>query len=413
MGGHHEDHEDTREAVALATEMQKQTRKERRFDDVEAELPNPNVPTLQSSFFTAGGLLSHLGSYNPWGRPVTDGDIVWLLDNTAFKPSRLGSWQAEFIAAVFEGEPKCKVVDIVQGIAGKLGIADDAEEFKTIEERILPFLWDVQPARQLRVVQHKKELKLGPSASNGISTDTLKIPDQPAGTTVTSSAAVPRGTTGLLEMKTFFAAPEGWAVISDVDDTIKLTQTSDPIGILRETFVNEPTPIEGMPELYHNIKALLPPESPWFYLSASPYNLYPFLKEFRDKYYPPGTIILRDSSWKTVAGLLSALTMATEEYKVDRMKKVHSWLPKRKMILIGDSTQSDPEAYGDIYRQFKGWVKLILIRKVTDIASVGISAKNEPERFEKAFKNIPRDDWFVFENPVDCNKIIRDTVARP
>lgn len=135
---------------------------------------------------------------------------------------------------------------------------------------------------------------------------------------------------------------------ADIDDTIKLTQTSDPIGILRETFVNEPTPIHGMPELYRNIEALLPKESPWFYLSASPYNLYPFLKEFRDNYYPPGTIILRDSSWKTVAGLLSALTMATEEYKVDRIKKVHSWLPKRKMILIGDSTQSDPEAYGNM-----------------------------------------------------------------
>lgn len=64
------------------------------------------------------------------------------------------------------------------------------------------------------------------------------------------------------------------------------------------------------------------------------------------------------------------------------------------------------------YREFKGWVKLILIRKVTDIAAVGISAKNEPERFEKAFKHIPRDDWFVFENPVDCNKIIRDTIAQ-
>lgn len=64
------------------------------------------------------------------------------------------------------------------------------------------------------------------------------------------------------------------------------------------------------------------------------------------------------------------------------------------------------------YREFKGWVKLILIRKVTDIAAVGISAKNEPERFEKAFKHIPRDDWFVFEDPVDCNKIIRDTIAQ-
>lgn len=136
--------------------------------------------------------------------------------------------------------------------------------------------------------------------------------------------------------------------VADIDDTIKLTQTSDPIGILRETFVNEPTPIEGMPELYKNIQAMLPQGSPWFYLSASPYNLYPFLREFRDQYYPPGTIILRDSSWKTVAGLLSALTLATEQYKVERIKKVHEWLPKRKMILIGDSTQSDPEAYGDM-----------------------------------------------------------------
>ncbi|KAJ0165881.1 Phosphatidate phosphatase APP1 [Colletotrichum tanaceti] len=404
--------EDSKIATAYADEMQKRTRKERRFDEVEAQLPNPRVPVLQSALMTANGLLSHLGSYNPWGRPVTDDDIVWLLDNTAYKPSRLGSWQAEFVAAIFEKEPKCAVVDIVQAVAKKLGLADDAEELQTIEERILPFLWDVQPSRLLRVVHQKRELKLGPSATNGISTDTLKVPEQPSGTAVTSSAAVPRGATGLLEMQTYFAAPEGWAIISDIDDTIKLTQTSDPIGILRETFVNEPTPIEGMPELYRNIKALLPQEAPWFYLSASPYNLYPFLREFRDKYYPPGTIILRDSSWKTVAGLLSALTVATEQYKVERMRKVRGWLPKRKFILIGDSTQSDPEAYGNIYRELKGWVKLILIRKVTDIAAVGISAKNEPERFEKAFKNIPRDDWFVFENPVDCNKIIRDTIAR-
>ena len=30
------------------------------------------------------------------------------------------------------------------------------------------------------------------------------------------------------------------------------------------------------------------------------------------------------------------------------MKKINSWLPKRKMICIGDSTQSDPEAYGEM-----------------------------------------------------------------
>jgi len=101
-----------------------------------------------------------------------------------------------------------------------------------------------------------------------------------------------------------------------------------------------------MPELYSRLRQLLDPSAPFFYLSASPYNLYPFLREFRDTYYPHGQLILRDSSWMTISGLLSSLTLGTEKYKVDRIKKIQQWLPRRKMICIGDSTQSDPEAYG-------------------------------------------------------------------
>lgn len=103
-----------------------------------------------------------------------------------------------------------------------------------------------------------------------------------------------------------------------------------------------------MPALYSHIQSVIGPAAPFFYLSASPYNLYGFLKFFRDQYYPPGTIILRDASWMNLGGLLSNLTLGTEAYKVDRMKKVQSWLPGRKWIAIGDSTQSDPEAYGDM-----------------------------------------------------------------
>lgn len=218
-----------------------------------------------------------------------------------------------------------------------------------------------------------------------------------------------------------YAEPEGWAVISDVDDTIKITQTSDPTGILTSTFVvcyepqnpapdpqglmptckpvqsiltihppkqSEPTPTAGLPAFYSKLQALVTPNAPWFYLSASPYNLYPFLREFISQRYPRGQLILRDSSWMTIPGLLSNLTLGTHEYKVDRIRKVHSWLPKRKMILIGDSTQSDPEAYGDICRKYPDWVKLVLIRKVTDIAAVGSDRKNESERFEKAFEGV-------------------------
>jgi phosphatidate phosphatase APP1 len=124
--------------------------------------------------------------------------------------------------------------------------------------------------------------------------------------------------------------------------------TSDPIGILQSTFVDAPTPIAGMPELYTYIQSLINETSPFFYLSASPYNLYPFLRDFRQRNYPHGTIVLRDSSWMSIPGLLSQLTLGTGEYKVDRMQKINSWLPGRKMICIGDSTQADPESYGDM-----------------------------------------------------------------
>jgi phosphatidate phosphatase APP1 len=159
---------------------------------------------------------------------------------------------------------------------------------------------------------------------------------------------------------------------------------------------SEPTPTAGMPEFYAHIQKLITPASPFFYLSASPYNLYPFLRDFRDAHYPHGQLILRDASWMSLPGLLSNLTVGTQEYKVDRIKKINGWLPGRKTILIGDSTQTDPESYGEIYRTFPAWVKLILIRKVTNISGSGMAEKNEPGRFEKAFKNVPRRDFIPF-----------------
>ena len=166
-----------------------------------------------------------------------------------------------------------------------------------------------------------------------------------------------------------------------------------------------------MPELYAHLPTILGPKLPFFYLSASPYNLYPFLQGFRDQHFPFGQLILRDASWMSVSGLLSNLTLGTEEYKTDRMRKIHGFLPRKKMICIGDSTQSDPEAYGAMYREFPGWVGLILIRKVTDIAAIGIEAKNEAERFEKAFEGVPRSVRHVFEDPAECFKIIQDATS--
>ena len=79
------------------------------------------------------------------------------------------------------------------------------------------------------------------------------------------------------------------------------------------------------------------------------------------------------------------------------MNKIHNWLPSRKFICIGDSTQTDPESYAEMYRKYPGWIKAIYIRKVTDAPHM--AEKNKSERFEKAFEGVPQDIWLLFERP--------------
>ena len=181
--------------------------------------------------------------------------------------------------------------------------------------------------------------------------------------------------------------------------------TPSPIGILRSTFVDTPTPIPGMPDLYAEINTLLSPT--WFYLSASPYNLYPFLHTFLHTHYPPGPIILRDASWMDLGGFLASLTQGTEAYKSSRIEKLQGWLPKRKVICVGDSTQSDPEAYGDMCRKYPGWVKAVFIRKVVDVAEMKDTDKNTPERFERAFKGVDGNVWKTFEDPKELKEAVK------
>ncbi|KAL3425225.1 hypothetical protein PVAG01_04506 [Phlyctema vagabunda] len=395
------------------SEMETRTRKERGFHDTELTLPDTRVRTKASDDrpSEASNLLSYLGPWNPLPKQITANDTVWLLDNTAHRNPQTNQWQAEFVAAVFDQNTGKEVSTVVADIAEKVGLGHGDAAEATIQHRLMPFMQNILPGRVVNVEFGKNApLKLGPGGRHGISSDMEKLPDYKPGEIITSVARVPQGANGILQMQTVFAEPEGWGVISDIDDTIKITQTSDPIGILRSTFVSPATPVEGMPELYAHLQTLVTGTSPWFYLSASPYNLYRFLSEFRQRHFPQGTMILRDASWMNLAGLLSNLTLGTEDYKVEKMTKIHSWFPRRKMICIGDSTQSDPEAYGEIYRKNKGWVHLILIRKVTDIAAIGIEAKNEPERFEKAFKGVPKNLWHTFETPEECYQILNETI---
>ncbi|KAJ5122610.1 hypothetical protein N7476_006075 [Penicillium atrosanguineum] len=388
---------------------------EKKGDNEMAEpAQRPSVPERRGSGFL-NFFSSILASKNPLPHAADPSkNTVWLLDNTAYLSinddsdgNGQQSWKAEVVACIFQTEGRKDVGKWVAAIAdyigldGEVGLDDHGATMAhaIIEKRVQPFLDHVSLSCTARIDMKVDGLaqshSLGPSDRNGIISQIVDLggSDVHDGAVIRSSAHSfndQPAATG----ETRFAAPEGWLVVSDIDDTIKRTMTMEPTGILRTTFAEEPVPIKDMPEFYRHIHFELDPT--WFYLSASPYNLYPFLHQFLHEYYCPGTIVLRDYSWMDISGLIKSFTEKTQEYKVDRMEKIQSWFPRRRVLCIGDSTQKDPEAYAEMYHRYPGWIHAIIIRKVTDVSHM--EEKNKPERFEAAFKDIPPEAWTVFED---------------
>ena len=395
------------------TEDERLYREFAKFPDYKVKITNPLISRRKTPMIDQ--LFGCFGTYNPFARPCDAKDhIVWLLDNTAWRPNEKEPWCANFTAAYFIKDTGEDDSRIVATVAGLLNLADDAEAKKTIAERVQPFLDAILPGRYVKISigEGVKDIrKLSVSDLNGVSHNLIQIVGSfKDGSTITSRVVdIPDS----IPSTTTFATSTGWAVISDIDDTIKKTLTSSPLSILSTTFVETPQPISGMPEFYKFLNTKLD-SPPFWYISASPYNLYPFLRAFREEHYPVGELVLRETSIMNLAGFLLSLTAGVQAFKVDRIKAVQKMFPGRKMICIGDSTQSDPEAYAQVYHDHPHWVRAIFIRKVTGVAEMDEQRKNSPKRFEDAFKDVPQEVWYVYEDPKELyekvEKLLEDDI---
>jgi hypothetical protein len=196
--------------------LEERTRQNGHFSDTESSLASVSTNQARESrkAHKLTHLLSYLGSNNPLPAPIAADDVVWVMDNVAFRGNG-GAWEAEFVAAAFDQKPSAMVVDIVGDIASKVGLSKGGREERTIEHRISPFVMEILPGRQIKLnFNGSTPLKLGPGGRNGISSNLKRVPKAAPGSVVKSTADVPMGVIGMLEMKTVFAEPEGWAVIS-------------------------------------------------------------------------------------------------------------------------------------------------------------------------------------------------------
>jgi len=157
----------------------------------------------------------------------------------------------------------------------------------------------------------------------------------------------------------------GTSVISDIDDTVKVTEVANRRELLRNTLVREFRAVPGMAAAYRAWHAA---GADFHYVSASPWQLSSCLVEFLGTAgLPPGSMHLKIFRLKdsTPLGRLPS----RKRSKRRTIERIMADFPGRRFVLVGDSGERDPEVYASLARGRPAQVAAILIREVPAKAS--------------------------------------------
>lgn len=193
----------------------------------------------------------------------------------------------------------------------------------------------------------------------------------------------------IFEGKAKYLPPEGVTVVSDIDDTIKITEVRDRKKVLENTFLNPYRPVEGMSGVYRSWET---EGADFFYLSASPWQLYePLTKFLTDENFPEG--LMQMKTFDLPSGIKTIFD-SPEKVKIPALKKLMKSFPDRKFVLVGDSGEMDPEIYGKVAAEYGEQIAWILIRNVT-------GESPDSKRFNDALRNFPRNKFRLFTSPAE------------
>ncbi|KAF3090651.1 hypothetical protein TWF102_003972 [Orbilia oligospora] len=339
----------------------------------------------------------------PRGAPLVTDDVL-LLDAPAFQTGEGGEWTASvrMFTHIRQVQPKIISKAVTTAIEA-LGIEIGDKVGNVLERSKLFF---AIPRGGISV-----DLDVAGCGSASVrvgETSKMGLLEQSAGIGACSGSSSVRSISGYapgffkgrsFEALIFQSPPSGFGIVSDVDDTIKVSHVLDRKKNMQAIFVDDHEIVNGMPEFYSKLDGELGNPA-WYYLTGSPYQLYPSLRKFIFEAYPKGPIITKNLTVTDIPSIFQNLSDddILGNYKVTQLEKLRSFYPKKKFITIGDSTQADPEAYAEIARRYPDSIQCIFIRKVEN-------ADNREERFREAFVGVPESKWKVFTEPSEIMKL--------
>lgn len=156
----------------------------------------------------------------------------------------------------------------------------------------------------------------------------------------------------------YLVPTEGITFISDIDDILRVTKIYDPKEGLLNSFARPFTQWMNMPEIYANWSQSLPNSTHFHYLTTTPEQVTRNYMDFIFKTYPGGSFDTRPLNFSDVSA-----TLSIRKYLLD---KVFETFPKRKFVLVADTSNSDVmKAYPQLAHDHPDQVQCIFLRNTS------------------------------------------------
>lgn len=341
---------------------------------------------------------------------IKSDEVVRLLPTYAQRSG--DTWTLPIEAWVYEPERDGVVRRVALAVVAKVAQLElDSASTQRLVRNMAPFLVDNESGKHVVVqwgtqVTEACETRRNGRCSGSVTLD-VKLAER--------IASLPTGSVPVVEVRTvlrdgdprefatnvFLLEDDGVSVISDIDDTIKITSCHDKVELLRNTMLREPTPTPGQVALYRRWAS---DGAAFHYVSNSPLPLLGALTTFlADAGFPLGSIALKPFRWTD--GSFLELLAPPEDHKQAVIEAMVAPWSKRTFVLVGDTGERDPEIYAAVARKFPARVRKIYLRDPQG-GTGGLDA-----RLDAAFEGLPASLWQVYGDGHEVTDTLQPSAA--
>lgn len=329
----------------------------------------------------------------PYSRLESDETVVFF-QTTGALDEITGTWQLPIHGWVYEPENSIvRKAVIASALSAKYGLRATPDTAANFDSRVNLMIAENERGKRIVVRIGELHFEMPKSGANGHFRTNIELPADVVAAAQSDGVLKITATTEGEPRRTFegfvqLVPPVGISVISDVDDTIKVSDVTDHRRLFEHTFFLDFTAVPGMAEVY----------SKWadggvsvHFVSSSPWQLYTPLQQLAlDAGFPSSSFSLKTVRFKdrTFFNLFKKGT-ATKPRQIEEILERY---PQRKFVLIGDSGEQDPEVYAGIMRNHPQQILCVYIRNVTD-------ASEDDERMRRVFEGLAPDKWKLFSDP--------------